>query len=80
MQPFIKWAGGKRQLLPELYKRIPKKFNKYYEPFLGGGALALDFHANEAVLNDINRSLINAYTQIRDSLNELVNVLDILTK
>lgn len=79
MQPFIKWAGGKRQLLSELYKRMPRKFNKYYEPFLGGGALALDFHRDEAVLNDINKSLINTYTQIRDSLDELVYELNILT-
>ena len=39
MQPFIKWAGGKRQLLPEIMDRLPKEFNNYYEPFIGGGAL-----------------------------------------
>ena len=41
LSPFVKWAGGKTQLLPEILKRVPKEFNNYYEPFIGGGTVLL---------------------------------------
>lgn len=63
--PFVKWAGGKRQLLSQIKMRMPETFNRYFEPFVGGGAVYFDLLPQHAALNDINRSLINAYTQIR---------------
>jgi len=63
--PIIKWAGGKRQLLPELRKRMPKEFNWYYEPFFGGGALFFDINPTVAVINDANIQLMNVYEQIK---------------
>ena len=62
--PFVKWAGGKRQLLPQIKERMPEKYNKYYEPFIGGGAVMFDLLPKDAIINDINKSLINAYRQI----------------
>jgi DNA adenine methylase len=50
-KPFIKWVGGKRQLLPELRKRLPSTFGTYHEPFVGGGALFFDLVPSSAVLS-----------------------------
>jgi len=74
-QPFLKWAGGKRQLLPEIKKYIPQKINIYYEPFIGGGALLFDLQPKRAVINDVNTELINCYTIVRDSVDELIKDL-----
>lgn len=77
--PFVKWAGGKRQLLPQIRERMPKKYNRYYEPFVGGGAVTFELLPTNAVINDINRPLVNTYKQIRqtpqDFLGE-VNKID----
>lgn len=77
--PFVKWAGGKRQLLSQIKERMPKSYNKYYEPFVGGGAVLFELLPEDAVINDINRALINAYRQIcnepRDFI-EFINKLD----
>ena len=62
--PFVKWAGGKRQLIPQIRERMPKQFNNYYEPFVGGGAVIFELLPENAVINDINRALINAYQMI----------------
>lgn len=62
--PFIKWAGGKRQLLAQIRERMPERFNNYYEPFVGGGAVIFELLPTSAVINDINRALINTYKQI----------------
>lgn len=64
--PFVKWAGGKRQLLPQIKARMPEKYNNYYEPFVGGGAVIFELLPANALINDINRALINAYKQIRN--------------
>lgn len=74
-QPFLKWAGGKRQLLPVLRSRIPKSFGTYFEPFLGGGALFFSLSANKAVLNDINVELIECYETVRDRPEQLIDSL-----
>lgn len=77
--PFIKWAGGKRQLLPKIKVRLPKKYNNYYEPFVGGGAVTFALLPENAVINDINKALINTYRQICNSPNEFlieINKLD----
>jgi DNA adenine methylase len=77
VRPFLKWAGGKRQLLPEIVKYVPKMTSKhtYYEPFLGGGALLFELQRPKAVINDRNKELINCYKVIRDSLDELMEEL-----
>lgn len=72
MKPFLKWAGGKRQLLPEIKKLIPKDFNTYYEPFVGAGAVFLDLQKDKCVINDSNSELINCYNVIKNNLEELV--------
>lgn len=73
VRPFLKWAGGKRQLLPEIVKYLPQQINKhtYYEPFIGGGALLFELQPPKAIINDRNKELINCYEAIRDSLDEL---------
>lgn len=75
MQPFIKWAGGKRQLLNELNKRIPNSYNDYYEPFIGGGAFLFDVKFHNAHINDINTQLINVYRTIKTNHNELKKII-----
>jgi DNA adenine methylase len=75
VQPFLKWAGGKRQLLPEIRKYIPKRINTYYEPFIGAGAVLFDIQPKKAVMNDINSELVNTYMTIRDNIDELVSDL-----
>lgn len=74
VRPFLKWAGGKRQLLPEIKKYLPKirNNNVYYEPFLGGGALLFELQPTKAVINDSNAGLINCYKAVRDCLEELI--------
>lgn len=68
--PFVKWAGGKRQLLPQIRMRMPRKYNNYYEPFVGGGAVYFDLQPESATINDINKSLINTYRQIKSNPTE----------
>lgn len=75
-RPFLKWAGGKRQLLPELQKRVPKQYGTYYEPFLGGGALFLALQRPHAVVNDSNSELINCYKVVRDQVEDLTALLE----
>ncbi|PEC48943.1 Dam family site-specific DNA-(adenine-N6)-methyltransferase [Bacillus sp. AFS096315] len=76
IQPFIKWAGGKRQLLGAINERLPQNFNNYYEPFIGGGAVLFDLQSENATINDINKELINTYKTIRDFPVELIEKLD----
>lgn len=65
VNPVLKWAGGKTQLLPEINKRLPKQFNTYYEPFFGGGALLFSLLPSSAVINDLNSELMNVYKCIK---------------
>jgi DNA adenine methylase len=74
-KPFLKWVGGKSQLLSQLRKHIPSKFNNYYEPFIGGGALFFELEPERAFLNDLNSHLINTYKNVRDNLDELITEL-----
>ncbi len=76
IKPFIRWAGGKQNLVKELAAHLPKKkFNRYFEPFLGAGSLFLHSQFGESVLSDINPHLINAYTQIKNSPREVISRL-----
>ena len=78
--PFVKWAGGKRQLLSSLLELVPARVSgTYREPFIGGGAvffaLAAEGRIRRAVLSDVNRELIDAYTSVRDQPEELISAL-----
>ena len=75
--PFLKWVGGKRQLIPEIKKRLPKGLlnHPYYEPFIGGGALFFELQPRQAVISDYNEELINVYKIIKESPNELIEDL-----
>ncbi|MEQ6360589.1 DNA adenine methylase [Thermoanaerobacter thermohydrosulfuricus] len=84
-KPFLKWAGGKTQLLDELYKRLPSsliqsgEIERYVEPFVGGGAffffLKRNFKIKESFLIDINKELIIGYKVIQNNVNELIDEL-----
>ncbi len=79
VKPFIKWAGGKSQLLSDIRAKYLNKITKYCEPFVGGGAVLLDVLANfkpdEVMINDINAELINTYIWIRDNVDALIEQL-----
>jgi DNA adenine methylase len=79
VHPFVKWAGGKGQLLSELDKLIPRQFNRYFEPFLGGGAMFWHLMSSgmrfNACLSDINAELITAYRAVKDNVKEVVRLL-----
>jgi DNA adenine methylase len=72
VKPFLKWVGGKSQLLPEIIQRLPSKYDRYFEPFLGGGAVFFSLQHRTACLVDINSELINTYSTIRDNVEELI--------
>ncbi len=76
LRPFLKWAGGKRQLLPSLRKYVPKNFSSinYFEPFVGAGAFLFDLRPRKAVINDANKELINCYLTIKDNPDELLSL------
>jgi DNA adenine methylase len=76
ISPFVKWAGGKRQLLEDINKRMPKNYNRYYEPFVGGGAVLFYLQPKDAIINDINKALMNAYRQIKKSPIELIKAIE----
>ena len=75
LQPFTKWTGGKRQLLPIIKSLMPDNYNNYFEPFIGGGALFFDLSPDKAVINDFNNELINCYQQIKKYPQKLIELL-----
>lgn len=77
-KPFVKWAGGKRQIIDELKKCIPEEYNTYFEPFVGGGALLFELSPKKAVINDYNTELINVYECIKneDKFSKMCNELN----
>lgn len=78
-KPFVKWAGGKSQLLDEIRLKYPERIEKYCEPFVGGGAVLFDiletYKPQKVLINDINEELINAYRQIKNNVKNLINLL-----
>ena len=78
-KPFIKWVGGKSQLLEKIREKYPSKIEKYCEPFVGGGAVLFDllskFQPKAVLINDINKELINTYTQIKNNCSEMISQL-----
>ena len=75
LQPFTKWTGGKRQLLPQLREFLPETYNRYFEPFVGGGALFFNLKPKVAFINDANSELINSYKVIKNNPKELIRLL-----
>ena len=77
--PLVKWAGGKRQLLEQLNDRLPKKWNTYFEPFVGGGALLVNLQnqkrVSNAVISDLNGELINLYRVVKTNPEKLIEAL-----
>lgn len=74
-RPFLKWAGGKRQVLSQMDDYFPNEFNRYIEPFLGGGAVFFYLLPSEAILIDINPELINTYKIIQEDVVALISSL-----
>lgn len=76
-QPFIKWVGGKRSLINEIFKLLPKEFNNYFEPFVGGGAVffSLEENIEKAILSDKNSDLIMTYKAIKEKPKKLIDKL-----
>jgi DNA adenine methylase len=73
--PFVKWAGGKTSLLPELLKHVPRPLRRYHEPFVGGGALFFAVAPRRAVLSDANGELIHCWRQVRDDVHGVLDAL-----
>ena len=77
-KPFVKWAGGKRQILDKLKQYVPYEFDTYYEPFVGGGALLFELSPKKAVINDSNLELMNVYSVLcnEDKFNKMCKLLN----
>ncbi|MDX2271866.1 MAG: DNA adenine methylase [Cyanobacteriota bacterium] len=74
-RPFLKWAGGKHQLIAQYQPYFPKEYQTYYEPFLGGGAIFFHLQPKQAILSDINPELVNVYQCVRDHIEALITLL-----
>lgn len=76
---FIKWAGGKKQLLEQFKEHFPKKIERYFDPFVGGGAIAFyilkKYKPKEVFISDINEELINVYLVVQNNVEELIEIL-----
>lgn len=79
VKPFIKWAGGKSQLLDVIREKYPETIEKYCEPFVGGGAVLFDVLANfqpkEVLINDINPELVNTYIHVKNNAKSVIDLL-----
>lgn len=77
-KPFVKWAGGKRQIIDKLKKYVPEEFGTYYEPFVGGGALLFELSPSVAVINDSNEELMNVYNVLcnEEKFKKMCSVLN----
>ena len=82
VKPFLKWVGGKRQILADIAPLIPNKFSRYIEPFVGGGTVFF-FHLSDEinaqqipdVINDINLELVNCYQMVKTPTDDLISLL-----
>ncbi|WP_223248772.1 DNA adenine methylase [Leeuwenhoekiella nanhaiensis] len=75
IKPFLKWAGGKTQLLTELNKYVPNTYNKYIEPFIGGGAMYFNLNAEKSIIADSNEELIITYSQVKENVENVIEHL-----
>lgn len=73
--PIVKWVGGKRQLMFKLLENMPKSYNRYFEPFIGGGALFFELQPEKAYISDMNEELINLYSVVKNNVYELIDEL-----
>lgn len=80
MTPFLRWAGSKRKLLPQLLNRVPARFGRYIEPFAGSACLFFELKPANALLGDINAELIGTYRELRDRPDQVVMALSTLEK
>lgn len=82
IKPYLKWAGGKRQLLPEIRKYLPSRISEYtyYEPFVGAGAVLFALQPKQAVINDSNSQLILTYQVVRNHIEELIDAMRVHQK
>lgn len=85
VKPFLKWVGGKGQLLRQFEALYPEKYNNYFEPFVGGGAVYFSLAPKSAHINDINQTLVQTYINIKTDVEKLIGELksleqDFLTK
>lgn len=78
LKPFVKWAGGKTQLLENLCDRMPSSYGTYYEPFVGAGAFFLYLAPETAVINDTNSQLINIYRQLLTDAGTVISKINSL--
>lgn len=76
IKPFLKWAGGKTQLLTELHKYVPNNFNKYIEPFIGGGAMFFSLNPHESIIADSNEELVITYRQVKEDVENVIEHLE----
>lgn len=78
IEPFLKWAGGKSQLLEQFRELFPddNSYNNYIEPFVGGGAVLFFLQPKNAIISDLNNDLINTYKIIKTNVNELIKILE----
>ena len=76
VKSFLKWAGGKRQLINVISQYLPENYQTYYEPFIGGGALLFYLQPSKAIIGDINAELINCYQVVKNSYSELIDELN----
>lgn len=77
IKPFLKWAGGKRQLLPTISQYYPPKYNNYFEPFVGGGAVMFDLMPSTVTINDFNEQLTNVYKVVKNNVDSLIEQLKV---
>ena len=77
-KPFVKWAGGKRQIIDKLKEYVPDEYDTYYEPFVGGGALLFELAPKKAVINDLNEVLMNVYNCLcnEEKFKKMCNLLN----
>jgi len=82
IEPFIKWAGGKSQLLEQFRELLPDddSYNNYIEPFIGGGAVLFFLQPKKAIISDLNENLANTYRTIKNNVKELIIILDSFQK
>lgn len=76
MTPVLKWAGGKTQLIEHIADKIPKKYNDYYEPFVGGAAVLFGLSPASAFINDINEQLVNLYIHLKTSVESVIEIVN----
>jgi DNA adenine methylase len=79
-KPFLKWVGGKTRLMKKVEDYFPLKYNNYIEPFSGGGSVFFNFTPKNAIISDLNETLIDTYIDIRDNFDEVYEYLTILEK